>query len=336
MKTSLTKLSSSFLLLSLSFTIWAKPVAQVTAVSGAVFMVSPEGKTSALKLNQHLEDKSEVMIEEGASITLNDYYNATYQLTGGSHLKFFNKSVQLKKGKTWIQSKNARHLLALTTANGHVNFLKGEFITTFDQSTSKTQVLVVNGEVEVSNILDKNMKYTVAAGSFTMVDPEIENGSPRTPTKVGLASLNSALKDFQHIPEKIKSSTPDRSIASIEEAPVKRGEITYIKSYRMPASVKVEGARRIYKKVTNKNVVKINVENTPVSYGFYGISSARTVAVSPRMPASIPINPPRLTQSSTTIIKNDPEFTESLKTQVTQQPKHSKELENLINDLNSY
>ena len=76
MKTSLTKLSSSFLLLSLSFTVWAKPVAQVVEVKGTVFMVTPEGTTTALKVNQHLEDKAEVMVEEGASITLNDYYDA--------------------------------------------------------------------------------------------------------------------------------------------------------------------------------------------------------------------------------------------------------------------
>lgn len=132
MKTSLTKLSSSFLLLSLSLSVWAKPVAQVVEVSGAVFAVSPEGKTTQLKLNAHLEDQTEVMVEDGATVTLNDYYDATYHLTGGSHLKFFNKAVQLKKGKTWIQSMNSRHPLALTTANGNVNFWKGEFITTFD------------------------------------------------------------------------------------------------------------------------------------------------------------------------------------------------------------
>ena len=125
------KLSSSLLLLSLSLSVWAKPIAQVVKVDGAVFVVTNEGKTSALRANEHIDEKSEVLVEEGASVTLNDYYDATYHLIGGSHLKFFDKSVQLKKGKTWIQSKNSRHKLIVTTANGLIEFSKSEFITTF-------------------------------------------------------------------------------------------------------------------------------------------------------------------------------------------------------------
>jgi hypothetical protein len=334
MKTSLTKLSSSILLLSLTFSAaWAKPVAQVVEVSGTVFMVTPEGKTTALKKNQHLEDKSEVMVEEGASITLNDYYDATYHLTGGSHLKFFNKSVQLKKGKTWIQSLNSRHPLALTTANGHVDFWKGEFITTFDQATSKSQVLVVNGEVEVSNILDKNMKYSVAAGSFTMINPEIENGIPRAPTKVGLASLNSALMEFKQLPEKMKSEPVGRSIASVEESKtVKKGEITFITSNRMPASVGSGSAHKYYKKMMNKKS-----QLTPAPITIYGMSWNKTGEVKVlRNPASVPVMPAVTPKITHPVVNNDPEFTESLKGHSIQQPKHSKELDNLIKDLSSY
>lgn len=337
MKTSLTKLSSSFLLLSLSFTVWAKPVAQVIEVSGTVFVVSPDGKASALKVNQHLEEKSEVMVEEGASITLNDYYDATYHLTGGSHLKFFNKSVQLKRGKTWIQSHNSRHPLALTTANGHVDYWKGEFITTFDQSTSRSQVLVVNGEVEVSNILDKNQKYTVLAGSFTMIDPEVENGIPRSPTKVGLASLNSALSDFKQLPMKMKTEPQGRAIASVDEAaaPVKKGEIIFMKSNRLPASVKTGTAHSYYKKIVAKKA-----DLTPVPIKIYGMSwtsSVKEVSKEvPRAPASVQAINPVMPQKIAPFMKNDHEFTESLKSHTTQQPKYSKELESLIHDLKSY
>lgn len=336
MKTSLIKLSSSFLLLSLSFSAWAKPVALVTEISGTVFVVSPDGKTSALKLNQHLDDKSEVMVEEGASITLNDYYDATYHLTGGSHLKFFNKSVQLKKGKTWIQSLNSRHPLALTTANGHVDYWKGEFITTFDQATSRSQVLVVNGEVEVSNILDKNQKYTVVAGSFTIVDPEVENGIPRSPTKVGLTSLNSALSEFKRLPARLKAE--GRTIASVDEdmIPVKKGEIIFMKSNRLPASVKGGIAHNYYKKIVGVKAIL-----TPVPIKIYGVSWTTSVKgpvneAAPRAPASVQLLNPVTPQRVAPIMKNDHEFTESLKTHSAQQPKYRKELESLIHDLKSY
>ena len=332
MKTSLTKLSSSFLLLSLSLSVWAKPVAQVIEVSGTVFVVTATGETSILKANQHLEEKSEIMVEEGASITLNDYYDSTYHLVGGSHLKFFNKSVQLKKGKTWIQSMNARHPLALTTANGFVNFWKGEFITTFDQATNRSQVLVINGEVEVSNILNRNMKYTVPAGRFTMIDPEVESGVPRSPTKVGLQSLDSALAEFKHLPEKITSSSPARGIASVSETPVKRGQIIFIKSHRMPASVEGKTASKYYKKLLRKKV-----DLKPVPIRIYGSSWKEVGPVwSVRRPASVPVFRAPVPKIIPNVMNSDTAFTESLKKHETEQPKYSKELENLIEDLKSY
>lgn len=335
MKIFLTKLSSSFLLLSLSLTIWAKPVAQVVSVSGAVFVVTPDGKTTALKLNQHLEDKSDVMVEEGASVTLNDYYDATYHLNGGSHLKFFNKSVQLKKGKTWVQAANPKYSLALTTANGNIDFTKAEFITTFDQASSRSQFLVVNGEVEVSNVLDENNKQTVSAGSFTLVDPEVENGSPRVPTKVGLASLNQALSEFkQQMPEKMNPiETQGREIASVEATPeVKKGEIIFITSNRLPASVKSESAHEYYKKIVSK---KRKSSYVPIK--FYGMNPKKTIILTPRAPASIPsLDKPVKKTVSYSDLKIDQEFSDSLKNHQKEQPKYRKELENLVNDLKSF
>ncbi len=334
MKTYLTKLSSSFLLLTLSFSIWAKPVAQVVSVTGTVFVVTPDGKTSALKLNQHLEDQSDVMVEEGASISLNDYYDATYHLAGGSHLKFFNKSVQLKKGKTWVQSASSKYSLALTTANGNAGFTKGEFITTFDQSSSRSQFLVVSGDVEVSNILDENNKQTVGAGSFTIVDPEIENGSPRVPTKVGLASLNQALSEFKQIPQKTNvTETVRREVASVEPVPeVKKGEIIFIKSTRMPASVKPESAHEYYKKIVSK---KIKFSSVPIR--FYGMNKSPSIILTPRTPASVPVSGVSMKKpASYSDLKIDQEFSDSLKEHQKEQPKYKKELENLVNDLKSY
>jgi hypothetical protein len=258
----------------------AKPVAQVTEVGGQVFVISPDGKTKSLKVNDHIEEKSELLVDEGATITLNDYYNATYHMIGGSHVKIFDKSVQLKRGKTWIQSQNSRHPLILTTANGQVNYWKGEFITTFDLASSRTQVLVVNGEVEVSNVLDANLKYVVAAGTFSLIDPEVDDGSPRTPVKVGLNSLNSALAEFKKLPAKIKDTTPvaepARAIASVEietAAPVKKGEIIFMTAGRTPASAAGEAHKYFKKKAATsfgKNKNKVSLSIAAIKY--YGTS----------------------------------------------------------------
>ena len=332
MKTFLSRSKSSLILLALLATAaaQAKPIAQVTTVSGNVFVITPDGQTTSLKVNDHLELKSEVMVDEGGSITLNDYYDATYHLTGGSHVKFFDKSVQLKRGKTWIQSTSSRYPLALTTANGHAAFGKGEFITTFDQLSSRSQVLVVNGDVEVSNILDKDMKQTISAGSFTIVDPEVDNGSPRAPTKVGLSSLNGALAEFKQVPATVVA--PARAIASVEENEVRKGEIIFIKSSRMPASVKGSAHTYYKQKLPAK---KHQASHAPIR--FFGVTMAPQAApilVAPRAPASI--GRVVLAQKTASMWKIDQEFGDTLKKEVAAQPKHSKELDSLIEELKSY
>lgn len=345
MKTSRTKLKSSFFL-SLTFlaaTAWAKPVAQVVEVKGQVFVVTADGQTKTLKVNDHLEEKSEVMVGEDGNITLNDYFDATYHMIEGSHLKFFNKSVQLKKGKAWVQSLNARHPLVLTTANGHVDFWKGEFITTFDHTSSKTQVLVVNGDVEVSNVLDKNMKYTVSAGAFTTLDPESENGLPRTPTKVGLASLNNSLAAFKALPQKMKEEAPaSRSIASVSEAAdsPKKGEIVFMTNgkvaNRVPASVAGSAHKYFKKKVGHK---KQPASAVPIR--FYGVMAQSPVETAvqeaPRQPASVkPFKSHAVPQKVGTDLNVDSEFNHSLRMEKASQPNHPKDLDNLIQDLKSF
>jgi hypothetical protein len=352
MKTSLTKLKSSLslALFLLTLPVLAKPVAQVTEVGGQVFVISPDGKTKSLKTNDHIEEKSEILVDEGSSITVNDYYDATYHLIGGTHVKFFDKSLQLKRGKTWIQSQNSKYPLNLTTANGQVNFSKGEFISTFDLATSRTQVLVVNGEVDVANILNANLQYTVPAGSFSLIDPEVDDGSPRTPVKVGLVSLNSALAEFKKLPQNIKDSTPARSIASVETetpAPAKKGEIIFMTSGRLPASVSGEAFKYFKKKagpVTLK--VKPTEQLSPVEIKYYGMSWKPVVSaparvepayIAPRQPASVTRTPSyKLPQNLTKDVLPDTEFGSSLKKHSEEQPKYSKELDTLIQDLKSY
>ncbi len=338
MRTSMKKLSSSLILLSLSISVWAKPMAQVVKVDGTVFVVTNEGKTSALKANEHIEEKSEVLVEEGASVTLNDYYDATYHLIGGSHLKLFNKSVQLKKGKAWIQSMTTKHPLVLTTANGHVSYSKSEFIVTFDQATARSQVLVINGEVETSNILNKSMKHIVSAGSFSMIDPEVENGTPRAPTKVGLQSLDTALAEFKIVTEKEKKlPTPSREIASINNdvnvtPAIKKGEIIFMKTHRRPASVGPGDAHKYYKKMVTK---KSPDQFVPVM--IYGTTWSETKSVlAPRAPASVQPTSPELPKMTPQAVKLDLEFMDSLKRHESEQPKNPHDLQNLIDELKSY
>jgi hypothetical protein len=354
MKTSLTRLKNSLIVFSLilSASCFSSPVAQVIELKGQAFSLSETGKTKLLMLNDHLDEKDEVMVEEGASVTLNDYYDATYHLIGGSHIKFFDRSIQLKNGKAWVQGKSEKHQLSLTTANGLVEFNKSEFILTFDQRTSRSQILNVQGEVVFSNILAADFKQSLGLGQFTFIDPKIENGLPRSPTKVGLTSLNSALAEFKGLPEQIKNEkmiqdeNPIRSIASIPETKeTKKGKILFIQTQRAPASVEADGAFEYFTKL-DKNPKKIvskthspKSSDTPIR--FYGISPVSSLNEQSndkiRSPASVPISRKIMTSpkiESTSLTED--EFLESLKKHEREQPKYSKELESLIEDLKSY
>lgn len=335
MKTFLIRLSSSVLVLGLPLAVWAKPVAIVMEVSGTVIKVTKEGRSSSLKANEHLEEMTELLLEEGASVKINDYYDTSYSLAGGSQLKIFDKTVQLKKGKTWVQSTNTRHPLALTTANGLVSFNKSEFIASYEQATSRSQVLVMNGTVDVANILNKNMKYSVEAGNFTMIDPDKESGLPRVPTRVGESSLNAAIAEFKAFPsvEKETKVAPARAIASVPEAVApKKGEIIFISSVskRAPASVASLG--------TPKKQPKKSTQASNVPIRFYGFAYAEPEeVVIERTPASVSsLNSLIEAKAQEPIMKKSTEFDGTLKTHPVTDPKYSKELQNLIDDLKKF
>jgi hypothetical protein len=342
MKTYLTRSKSSLVVAValMALPLWARPVAQITEVTGQAFVLTPDGKTRALKVNDHIEDKSELMVEDSGTLTIHDYFDATYHLTGGSHLQVFNKSVQLKKGKTWVQSQNTRNALDLTTANGYVNFFKSEFIVTFDQATARSQILVVGGDVEVSNVLDRNAKFAVPAGAFSLIDPDVNNGVPRAPTKVGLTSLNNAMAEFKRMPETLKNDVPARGIASVTSEAVAneggplapKGEIIFIQTNRLPASVSGKAHEYFTKTANKKSKKKASQASAPINV--YGMSTQASHAV-PRGPASAPIFF-KVTKKPAQNVILDQEFGDSLKRQQSAQPKHSKELESLIEDLKSY
>jgi hypothetical protein len=154
---------------------------------------------------------------------------------------------------------------------------------------------------------------------------------PRSPTKVGLQSLNSALAEFKQLPSVMKE-TNTRTIASVEEAPVKKGEIIFIRSNRMPASVGAGSAHKYYEKTVKK---QSGTKKVPIK--FYGIAKKGDLLHKmPRKPASVQMRIPAAPKNKINAIKNDPEFTRSLKMHSGEQPKHPKEIENLLEDLRSF
>lgn len=341
MKTSITKLKTSFLIftLTLSSVSFAKVVAKVTEVKGNVFAILPEGKTVKVTPNFHLDENSEILVSEDGLVTFYDYYDTTYHLNGSSHIKMLDKSAHLKSGKVWIQSTHTNTPLSLITANAHVDYWKSEFITSFDQNSGKSQVMVVGGDLDVSNILEKNIKYSLTAGAFTVIDPDHNEGQPRQPTTIGPDSLNKALAEFKAIPKDIlNNSTPSmkRSIASVDEkVSPKKGEIIFIHSSRAPASVeskdKKSGIAFSYfkKKVAGPSVTG------PVKVRVIGVSD--TVPSIVVAPSPVKVETARVPASAQpAVMIHDVDFNQSLESAKGKQPKYPSEVQKLIEDLKSF
>jgi hypothetical protein len=208
------------------------------------------------------------------------------------------------------------------------------------------------------DMIFSNVKYNLPAGTFTMVDPEVENGIPRAPTKVGLNSLQTALTEFKSLPQKLQSPTIEevapqvqtqtRAIASVEELPettpgeVKKGEIVFMSNgqmvSRVPASAAGVAHQYLRKKISKKKAFPLT--NAPIAfYGFAPeVAAVNTSNLDThRQPASldkkVSIDMPKKVASDTII---DQEFAETFRLNQDSQPKHTKELENLIHDLKSY
>lgn len=337
MKTSITKLKTSFLLISLTLSSvsFAKVVAKVTEVKGNVFAVLPDGKTVKVTPNYHLDEKSELLVEEGGSTTFYDFYDTTYHLNEASHIKILDKSVHLKGGKVWIQSTRGSSPLSIITANAFINYWKSEFITSFDQISGKSQVMVVGGDLDVSNILDRNLKYSLTAGAFTVIDPDVNEGHPRQPTTIGPDSLSKALAEFKTIPKTIlekaapvskEANFVKRGIASVEEVPTpKKGEITFIKTNRAPASVETKRPSKI----------SSGTKYGPAPIRVIGVPTAVTPkVVVPTLPKVEALRVPASSQPVKMI--QDVDFNKSLESAIDKQPKYPSEVQKLVDDLKSF
>lgn len=317
MKTFRTKLKIS-LTLALAFSalsVWAKPIAQIQEVRGLAFVITPNGTTKRIQAQDLIDERAEILVEEGTQVSLNDYYNTTYHLTGGTHMKFFDRSIQLKKGKTWVKA-GSRVPLSMTTANGNVEYTAGQFIATFNQTNNRSQILVVQGDVDVTNILDKDLRHTVGQGNFTVIDPEVDDGIPRVPTKVGMASLNSALKEFEMpTAAPVPTQRPSRSLASVRqlETPMqmKKGEIIFITTTELPRPVRAPASVKPQKKTSWG----------PAKISYYGHKQELPKKFS-RIPASSAQSEVQVQR----ILKKTPEV----------RPVYSNDLESLINELKSY
>jgi|GEM_PF-3945362 len=298
MKISINK-CASLLLLTCSLQLAAKPVARVYDMKGTVFLKNSRGETSLLKQNSHIEERSEIILEEGALVELTDYYDTNYELAHGTHIKFFDKSIQLKKGKIWVNSLNTRFTTTITTANGVVDFRKSQFIVTYELDKAKSQFFVLNGMINVANILDRDLRVDILAGEFTFIDPDVDAGVPRSGTKIGEKSLAHSMIGFSKSaePKSLLKST-SRSMASVSET--SKGKIIFMTSSREPASVIEKKFKPIPSPIEMVPYTDAKIYYNGESLGSredFMILPSQSPSAEKRTPASVLTSPSTMTQN---------------------------------------
>ena len=357
MKKSTTSSKSKFFLLSLALMpglVHAALVGKVHALKGEAFMMH-QGKTSVLTLGADIQEGADVLVTDEATLTLGDFFDRRHHLGAGSTLTMNDRAVILKKGSLWTQSVGAKSTGSVSTANMLIQGEQGEWVTTYDQASRRTQLTAISGEVRVASPQEPSFQYAVAAGFFTLADPKTDEGYPRSPTKIGYESLMKTLALFPgqksrdaglaKVQETQAAPQAERAIASVkEEAPVAsqpaRGEITFIRSSRKPASVEEVGLAQNYfvKKSVKapKKMVRASGQNVALVRVFGATTSRQRIAsTAPRSPASVPSATVATPAPQSQSVRGD-QFLESFEQHSKQQPAKSPEVQRLIDDLTSY
>lgn len=349
MKTSIINLSSKFLI---AFFVtanlaYASLVAKVHTLKGEAFVVHM-GQTSLLKADADLEEGATILVSDDAAVTIGDFFDHRFNLSGGTHLSVSTKEMVLKKGAVWVQAPVARSSVRVLTPNMIVNGQLGEWIVTYDVARRRTQMTAVMGESDVASPLEPAFKYAVSAGMFTLADPEHENGYPRSPTKIGYESLMKSLALFPgsksrdagiaQVQERVEAGqlAQVRAPASAAGVATSKGEIIFIQSTeRAPASLEGK-AQQYFEKKTRHPVAKKKAWGhfAPVRLiGFTGaprpIPAAKT-APTQRRPAS------QTKAAGTMPSVEEGAFMRSYEGQQKQQPYQTPEAKKLMDELESF
>ncbi len=180
--------------------LWAQsPIGMVHEVRGNVFMTHL-GKTLQLRAGAHIYDFAEIFTEAGSQVTVSDYFDHQFHLSGSGHIRFLNKIVEVKSGYLWFQSlSNANGHFYIQTANAQVDYELGEGIVSFDSVGGKTQFLAVNGHFTLANILEPERFVEISDGQFSFVKKDYSNGIPRKPTPIGFSSYKKVTALFHSI-----------------------------------------------------------------------------------------------------------------------------------------
>ncbi|MCR9203336.1 MAG: hypothetical protein NXH75_02080 [Halobacteriovoraceae bacterium] len=219
---------------------FAKIVAVVSKLEGKAFY-SAQGKTHTLSEGMHIPAQAEIFTDLGAQVSINDYYDHIYHLSGGAHVVVYTNLIELKEGYLWMKSLAYDELkgpFRVTTPNAVVENQTGEGIVSFDVYTGKTQLLSIKGDFEFKNSQMENLGITLSEGQFSFIHNEHEKGHPRKATPIGYASYKKITGLFEGVQPFDKQEKIVRKTFLSTNPPKKKVRPTTPQNNRGVASVK--------------------------------------------------------------------------------------------------
>lgn len=349
----------------------AQVIGRVIEVEGNAFLF--QGKNPiTLQYGSEISDISDVMVEDGAKLSIVTGQNKVLHVSGGTLIKLYKGIIELKNGFVWVESSSAEKGI-INTSNSIAHFGEGQFIYSFDNISGKSQILVLEGDVRFSNSLEPELFTKVGPGYFSLIDQKYQNGLPRTPTKVGLNSYKKTKEvfvGFKHLQKtKFESSIwgerkanqddkSSRSIASIagesSSSSKKRGRIIFVKSYqkgtRTPASV--DGPMKYYMNIEKKSAARRKPEKTnkvaPIRY--FGLVPTSMKGQETKITISESADKMKKSQNTTStrmpasvdskamLVKDiqKSSFEKSLEQEVPKNRRNNNEVNHLIDELKTY
>ena len=176
----------------------AKPLGIINDLKGNVFVIE-KGNVVEGRVGMVVSDLSTIATELGAQVSISDYYDRLFHLSGSGNISFFKNLIELKKGYLWIQSNQSNEKTVLKTANSQLTFTRAEGIISYDNYNDKTQVLTISGYVDLANVEKTFATERVQSGMFSFVQGKYDNGVPRKSTPVGKTSYVKVISLFEDV-----------------------------------------------------------------------------------------------------------------------------------------
>ena len=340
--TQFTKITANLLIfatLTFSLSAMGRPIGVIKKISGRVF-VFDKGHIVEAQEGQAISDFASVSTEVGSQVSISDYHDRTYHLSGQGNITFMKNLIELKSGYLWVQGKVSSSEVVFKTSNAQVIFSVGEGIISYDATKEKTQVLAMSGYFDIANVERAILSERIQAGNFSFVQSNYENGSPRKSTPVGKSSYMKIVSLFDDVEPIEKNLVFGARVTSYKSKPIKvnRGRTlasdskpfdNTISSAPVPQGNLIEKELSKLKVTKRKKVipthqVKINIYKPEGNLASKMESDMKAVKRAPSSISPVEVK-----------VKQD-QFELDLIEQYRSQKKHDESLNELIDALDSY